>query len=106
MMLVDADFDAKMHLMRQASRDRGQSKKRRTTTLPADSLALAERLARARKVNLSTVISEALAEGLRLQTAQERSEEVLTAYKKAFSGLSQEEISMLDGVILESVAGS
>jgi hypothetical protein len=94
-----------MHLMSQAPRNGGHPKKRRTTlTLPADSLTLAERLAQARQVNLSTVVSEALSEGLRLQIAQERSEEVLKAYKKAFSGFSHEEILLLDGVILEPVA--
>jgi len=78
------------------------SRKRRTTlTLPADSLAEAQRIAHSRKVNLSTVIAEALAEGLRLQTAAERSEKVLEGYKKAFSGFSSEEMSILDGVILE-----
>ena len=83
----------------------GHPKKRRTTlTLPADSLTQAERLARARKVNLSTVISEALAEGLRLQMAGERSETVLNAYKQAFSGFSDEELSILDGIVLEPIA--
>jgi hypothetical protein len=77
-------------------------KKRRTTlTLPAESLTEAHRIARRRKVNLSTVIAEALNEGLRLQTAAERGAEVLERYKKAFSGFSDEEISILDGVILE-----
>jgi post-segregation antitoxin (ccd killing protein) len=77
-------------------------KKRRTTlTLPADSLTEAQRIAHTRKVNLSTVIAEALSEGLRLQTAAERREEVLEGYKKAFAGFSDEEMSMLDGVILE-----
>jgi post-segregation antitoxin (ccd killing protein) len=80
-------------------------KKRRTTlTLPADSLTAAQRIARTRKVNLSTVIAEALSEGLRRQVAAERSEEVLEAYKKAFSGFSDEEIALLDGVILEPAA--
>ena len=73
-------------------------------TLPADSLLQAERIARARKVNLSTVISEALSEGLRLRAAAERSEEVLAAYKKAFSGFTDEETSILDGIILEPAA--
>lgn len=80
-------------------------KKRRTTlTLPADSLNEAQRIARTRKVNLSAVIAEALSEGLRVQTAGERSQEVLEGYKKAFSGFSDEEISILDGVIVEPVA--
>ena len=77
-------------------------KKRRTTlTLPAESLTEAQRIARTRKVNLSTVIAEALSEGLRLQMAAERSEEILERYKKAFSGFSDDEISILNGVILE-----
>jgi len=77
-------------------------KRRRTTlTLPADSLTEAQRIARARKVNLSAVIAEALSEGLRLQTAAERSEEVLESYRKAFAGFSDEEMSILDGIILE-----
>ena len=79
-------------------------KKRRTTlTLPADSLTEAQRLARARKVNLSTVIAEALSEGLRLQKAAERGEEVLDSYKRAFAGFSDDEMSILDGVVLEPV---
>jgi post-segregation antitoxin (ccd killing protein) len=72
-------------------------------TLPADSLTQAERIARARKVNLSTVISEALSEGLRLHTAAERSEQVLDAYKRAFAGFSEEQTLVLDGVLLEPV---
>jgi hypothetical protein len=88
--------------MRRRSRLTPPLTKRRTTlTLPADSLTTAQRIARARKVNLSTVIAEALTEGLRLQTAAERSEEVLEGYKRAFSGFSPEEMSILDGVILE-----
>jgi hypothetical protein len=79
-----------------------QPQKRRTTlTLPADSLTQAERIARARRVNLSTVVSEALSEGLKLQAAAERSDQVLNAYKKAFAGFSDDEMSILDGVILE-----
>jgi hypothetical protein len=80
----------------------GRIKKRRTTlTLPADSLQKAERIARAKKTNLSTVISEALSEGLRSHTAAERSEEVLAAYRKAFSGFTDEEVAVLDGIIVE-----
>ena len=39
-----------------------------------------------------------------LQTAAERSEAVLAGYKKAFSGFSDEEMSILDGVLLEPAA--
>ena len=71
--------------MDRKSRSSGHPQKRRTTlTLSADSLTQAESLARARKVNLSTVISEAPSEGLRLQLAAEHSEKVLHAYKKPF----------------------
>ncbi len=81
-------------------------KKRRTTlTLPADSLAEAQKIAHSRKVNLSTVIAEALNAGLRLQTAAERQDKVLDGYKKAFSGFSEEDMSILDGVMLEPEAG-
>ena len=76
-------------------------KRRTTLTLPADSLMQAEQIARSRKVNLSTVVAEALAEGLRLHTAAERSEQVLNSYLKAFAGFSSEEMSILDGVLLE-----
>jgi post-segregation antitoxin (ccd killing protein) len=77
-------------------------KKQRTTlTLPSDSLAKAKSIARARRVNLSAVISEALAQGLRLHEATERSEEVLSLYRKAFSGFTDDEMAVLDGVILE-----
>jgi len=73
-------------------------------TLPSDSLTKAKSIARARKVNLSTVISEALSEGLKAHAATERSEEVLALYRKAFSGFSDNELSLLDGIVLEPVA--
>ncbi|MGP8244622.1 MAG: hypothetical protein ACLQVN_08900 [Bryobacteraceae bacterium] len=80
-------------------------KKRRTTlTLPAESLAEAQRIARAREVNLGVVIAEALSEGLRLQARAERSEEVLEGYRRAFASFSEEEVCILDGVILEPAA--
>jgi hypothetical protein len=79
-----------------------RSFKRRTTlTLPADALTRAEQIARARKVNLSTVISEALSEGLQRHVAAERGEEILKTYKRAFGGFSDEEMQILDGIILE-----
>jgi hypothetical protein len=70
--------------------------------LPADSVSLAKRIARARKVSMNTVISEALANGLQRHVARERSEQVLQTYRTAFSGLSALEMSILDGVILGS----
>jgi len=78
------------------------SNKRRTTlTLPAESLAQAERIARARNVNLSTVVSQAFSEGLRVQLAAERSQELLQAFRKPFEGLTDDEMMILDGIILE-----
>ena len=76
--------------------------RRTTLTLPADSLLTARRIARARSVNLSTVISEALADGLRNFTAAERSEQILDAYRRAFSDFSEQEILILDGVLPDS----
>ena len=74
-------------------------------TLPSESLATAERIARARNVNLSTVISEALEKGLRATLAAERSAQVLAAYRRAFCGLTDEEVNMLDGVMLQGRGG-
>jgi hypothetical protein len=88
--------------MKRGRRQPGNITKRRTTlTLPADSLIQAERIARARRVTLSTIVSEALSESLRMHASAERSEQVLKAYRTAFSGFSPEEMSILDGVILE-----
>ena len=54
---------------------------------------------------MSTVISEALTEGLRVHAHSQRSEQVLEAYKRAFSGFSEDEIAVLDGVILSPARG-
>jgi len=54
-----------------------RSPKRRTTlTLPADALSDAERIARSANVTLSTVIAEALTDGLQLRAAAKRGEQV------------------------------
>lgn len=83
-------------------RENSPPRKRRTTlTLPAESLNQAGRIARARNVNLSTVVAEALSEGLRLHAATERSQQVLDAYKTAFTGFTDDEISVLNGILLE-----
>ena len=82
------------------------AKRRTTLTLPAAALQQAEKIARRRSVNLSTVVSEVLSEGLRLHTAAERSQEVLDGYRRAFHGFSEEEMALLDGVILEPVERS
>ena len=42
-------------------------------------------------------------EGLRKHAAAERSEQVLDTYTRAFAGFSDEQTSVLDGVVLEPV---
>ena len=88
-------------MMRRARHSLQPVKRRTTLTLPTDALAQAERIARAKKVNLSTVISEVLTEGLRVHAAAERGEQILNAYKSAFRGFSDEEMALLDGIIME-----
>jgi len=78
--------------------------RRTTLTLPVDLLTQAQRIASAREMSLSTVIAEAVTAGLRSHAAPERSEEVLSGYKKALAGLSRADVAILDGVILESPA--
>lgn len=75
--------------------------RRTTLTLPDEALHHAERIARARHVNLSTVVAEALSEGLKLQAQAERARQILGAYRKAFTGFSAEELLLLDGVVLD-----
>jgi hypothetical protein len=59
-------------------------KRRTTLTSPAASLTEAEQIARARNLNLSAVIAEALNTGLRVQTAAEPADEALDNYRRAF----------------------
>jgi hypothetical protein len=83
------------------------SLKRRTTlTLPADSLLQAQRIADSRHVNLSTVIAEAVATGLQSENAKQRADQVLDNYRKAFSGFSEDELAIIDGVMLEPVVAT
>ena len=84
-----------------SSNQPGLAKKRHAPfKIPAESLLEAERLAAARKVNLKTVVTEALAEGLRLHASAERANEVMNAYKRALSGFSVQDSAILDGIIL------
>jgi len=88
--------------MPQSPRVSNPLKRRRTTlTLPVDLLKQAQRIARRRDVNLTTVIAEAVSEGLRVYAATKRSEEVFNGYRKALTGFSKDEMAILDGVILE-----
>jgi hypothetical protein len=86
----------------QKRRSKLSLRKRMTLSLPADALSEAARIAHARNVNVNTVIGEALSEGLRMQTVAERSNEVLERYKQAFSGFSDSEMEILNGVILQA----
>jgi hypothetical protein len=91
--------------MRRSSRATQPAKRRTTLTLPTKSLTEAQRIATNRNVNLSTVISEALAEGLRVQARAERAESVLKSYQRAFYGFSEDEMALLNGIVLEPVEG-
>ena len=82
-------------------------KKQRTTlTLPSDSLTKAKHIARARGVNLSTVISEALSEGLRLHEATKRSEEVLSATGEHFQASPKWRGRFLTALFLNVLRGA
>jgi len=84
------------------STGRHSSTRRTTLTLPADSLQELEKIARSRKVNLSTVVAEAVNEAASEHRARRRTAEVLESYRKAFAGFSAEELMILDGIMLES----
>ena len=110
MPLVDHK-DAIMHRMpQQALRRRGPRRRavhraatRRTTlTLPAELLAQAEGLAAQRHQSVSAVVSGLLEEGMRVRQGQEqRGARVLELWRKAFTPLTEEEMALVDGIILE-----
>ncbi len=56
--------------------------KRTTLTLPSSALDQAEQIANRRHVTLSTVVAEALEDGLAIASRTRRAEEVLAAYKR------------------------
>ena len=76
-------------------------KRRTTLTLPCDSLLQAQKIAHSRQVNLSTVISEVVSAGLQLESARHRRNQILENYRTAFTGFSEDELAILDGVVLE-----
>ena len=81
-----------------------RSKSRRTTlTLPAQCLEIAERIARERHLNLSSVVGEALQRGLWEEEQGKRSAAILHAYSKAFAGFSADELLLLDGIVTEAL---
>lgn len=57
--------------------------------------------ARARKVSVNTM-EETLEESKKQRQGGERAESVLESYRRAFSGFSDEELMILDGIIPES----
>jgi hypothetical protein len=81
--------------------------RRTTLTLPIKALSAAERIARSRKVNLSVVISEVLDEGLRAKEAAalegQRRVQAWEKYRESLSQLTDEEMLLLDGIIMEPV---
>jgi len=85
-----------------------KTRKRRTTlTLPTKALAAAERIAHSRKVSLSVVVSEALEKTLHAEAEAKREGErrvkAWEAYRQSLSRLTDEEMLLLDGIIMEPV---
>ena len=74
--------------------------RRTTLTLPASTLDTARRLANKRKVHLSVVVNEALEEGLRQKLALERAENFVERMSRAFTGLTEEELLLVNGIHL------
>jgi hypothetical protein len=74
---------------------------RTTISLPASSLTAAKRVAKARRVKLSTVVAEALDDSLKQQQAKERAQATFARYQRAFAGFNEEELMILDGIIPE-----
>jgi hypothetical protein len=85
-------------------RQQAALKRRTTLTLPSDSLLQAQKIADSRQVNLSTVISEVVSAGLQIESARNRRNQILENYRRAFTGFSEDELAILDGVILEPVS--
>lgn len=81
------------------------AQKRTTLTLPTAALERAGEIAAERHVTLSAVVAEALEDGLAMRSRTQRAAEVLAAYRSAFSGLTDAERLMLDGVDLEPEVG-
>jgi hypothetical protein len=79
--------------------------RRTTLTLPVKALSAAERIAHKRKVSLSIVVSEALEKTLHVEAEAKREVErrlqAWEAGRRAFSGLTDEEMLLLDGIIME-----
>jgi hypothetical protein len=79
--------------------------RRTTLTLPTKALSAAERIAHARKVSLSVVVSEALEENLHAKADAKREGErrvkAWEALRQSHSDLTDEQWLLLDGIIME-----
>lgn len=84
-------------------RTRHSATRRTTLTLPESSLREAERIARSRNVNLSTVVAEALGSALEEQRKRQRVDDIMESYRQAFQGLDERELMILDGIIPEKM---
>lgn len=79
--------------------------RRTTLTVPASTLETARRLANKRKVHLNVVVNEALEEGLRQKLALERAEKFVQRMSRAFKGLTEDELLLVNGIHLTEPAG-
>jgi hypothetical protein len=81
--------------------------RRTTLTLPVKALSAAERIAEKRNVSLSVIVSEVLDEGLRAKEAAalegQRRVQAWEKYRESLSRLTDEEMLLLDGIIMEPV---
>jgi len=79
--------------------------RRTTLTLPVKALSEAERIAEKRKVSLSVVVSEALEKTLHAEAEGKREVErrlqAWEAGRRAFSGLTDEEAMLINGIVME-----
>ena len=76
--------------------------RRTTLTFPAGLLDRAERIAAERRQSLSAVVSDLVESALETRDSlADRNTGVLESWRKAFGGLTEEEMMLVDGIILE-----
>ena len=76
--------------------------RRTTLTLPAPLLRRADEMARERGQTVSAVVTGLLQHGLReVDRSRQRAAQTFTLWKKAYGPLTEEEMMLLDGIILE-----
>jgi len=88
---------------RQAKHAPSRSRTRRTTwTLPQEVLRDVERFAGDRHQSVSSAAAYLLEQGLRQQPSPKASGvDILAMWRKSFTGLTEEERLLVDGIILE-----